>query len=55
MIALFCLFLALSASPFKSKNRLAAENAALEMGHIRIRSAGNGRIRLQSADAHGAR
>src|SRR6266699_2823704 len=29
MIALFCLFLALSASPFKSKNRLAAENAAL--------------------------
>ena len=24
------------------------------MGHIRIRSAGNGRIRLQSADAHGA-
>ena len=29
MIALFCLFLALSASPFKSKNRLAAENAAV--------------------------
>src|SRR5438046_10151260 len=29
MIALFCLFLPLSASPFKSKNRLAAENAAL--------------------------
>src|SRR6266516_639021 len=29
MIALFFLFLALSASPFKSKNRLAAENAAL--------------------------
>jgi hypothetical protein len=27
----------------------------VEMGHIRIRSAGNGRIRLQSADAHGAR
>jgi hypothetical protein len=29
MIALFWLFLALTVSPFKSKNRLAAENAAL--------------------------
>jgi hypothetical protein len=29
MIALFCLFLALFASPFKSKSRLEAENAAL--------------------------
>jgi len=29
MIALFWLFLALSVSPFKSKNGLAAENAAL--------------------------
>src|SRR5260370_42371611 len=29
MIALFWLFLAVSVSPFKSKNRLAAENAAL--------------------------
>jgi hypothetical protein len=27
MIALFCLFLALFASPFKSKSRLEAENA----------------------------
>jgi hypothetical protein len=30
MIALFCLFLALFASPFKSKSRLEAENAAGE-------------------------
>jgi hypothetical protein len=29
MIALLCLFLTLFASPFKSKSRLAAENAAL--------------------------
>jgi hypothetical protein len=29
MIALFCLFLALFASPFKSKSRLEAENASL--------------------------
>ena len=29
MIALFCLFLTLFASPFKSKSRLEAENAAL--------------------------
>jgi hypothetical protein len=29
MIALFCLWLALFASPFKSKGRLEAENAAL--------------------------
>jgi hypothetical protein len=28
MIALFCLFLTLFASPFKSKSRLEAENAA---------------------------
>jgi hypothetical protein len=31
MIALFCVFLALFASPFKSKSRLEAENAALLM------------------------
>jgi hypothetical protein len=29
MIALLCLFLTLFTSPFKSKSRLAAENAAL--------------------------
>src|SRR5437764_11684107 len=29
MIALFCLFLTLSVSPFKSKSRLEAENVAL--------------------------
>jgi hypothetical protein len=29
MIALFCLFLTLSASPFKSKSRLEAENAVV--------------------------
>jgi hypothetical protein len=40
MIALFCLFLALFASPFKSKSRLEAENAA---------PWGNGLV----ADAHG--
>jgi hypothetical protein len=32
MIALFCLCLALFASPFKSKGRLEAENAAIDQG-----------------------
>jgi hypothetical protein len=34
MVALFCLFLALFASPFKSKSRLEAENAALRRPQI---------------------
>src|SRR6266702_7429915 len=50
MIALFCLFLALSASPFKSKNRLAAENAALRHQLIVLQRRVRGRIQLTNGD-----
>src|SRR6184192_4574791 len=50
MIALFCLFLALSASPFKSKNRLAAENAALRHQLIMLRRKVRGRVQLTHGD-----
>src|SRR6266699_2425513 len=49
MIALFCLFLALSASPFKSKNRLAAENAALRHQLIVLQRRVRGRVQLTRA------
>src|SRR5207245_3680378 len=45
MIALFFLFLTLSVSPFKSKNRLAAENAALRHQLIVLQRRVRGRIR----------
>jgi hypothetical protein len=48
MIALFCLFVALFASPFKSKNRLEAENAALRHQLIILRRKVRGRIRLRN-------
>src|ERR1700716_3887137 len=44
MIALFCLFLALLASPFKSKSRLEAENAALRHQLIVLRRRVRGRV-----------
>jgi hypothetical protein len=44
MIALFCLFLALLASPFKSKSRLEAENAALRHQLIILRRKVRGRV-----------
>src|SRR3979409_2498433 len=50
MIALFCLFLALFASPFKSKSRLEAENAALRHQLIILRRKGRGRVRTTKSD-----
>jgi hypothetical protein len=50
MIALFWLFLALSVSPFKSKNRLAAENAALRHQLIVLQRRVRGRIQLTNGD-----
>ena len=50
MIALFCLCLALFASPFKSKGRLEAENAALRHQLILLRRKVRGRVRLTDGD-----
>jgi hypothetical protein len=50
MIALFCLFLALFALPFKSKSRLEAENAALRHQLIVLRRKVRGRVRLTNGD-----
>src|ERR1700694_2043915 len=50
MIALFCLFLALFASPVKSKSRLEAENAALRHQLIILRRKVRGRVRLTNGD-----
>jgi hypothetical protein len=50
MIALFCLFLALFASLFKSKSRLEAENAALRHQLIILRRKVRGRVRLTNGD-----
>jgi hypothetical protein len=50
MVALFCLFLALFASPFKSKSRLEAENAALRHQLIILRRKVCGRARLTNSD-----
>src|SRR5215204_1412453 len=50
MIALFCLFVALFASPFKSKSRLEAENAALRHQLIILRRKVHGRARLTNND-----
>ena len=46
MIALFCLCLALLVSPFESKSRLVAENAALRHQLIILRRKVRGRVRL---------
>src|SRR6201981_2999512 len=50
MIALFWLFLAVSVSPFKSKNRLAAENAALRHQLIVLQRRVSGRVQLTNGD-----
>jgi transposase InsO family protein len=50
MIGLLCLFLALVASPFKSKIRLEAENAALRHQVIVLRRNVGGRVRLTNND-----
>src|SRR6266436_895686 len=50
MIALFWLLLALSVSPFKSKNGLAAENAALRHQLIVLQRRVRGRVQLTNGD-----
>src|SRR5436309_3454496 len=51
MIALFFLFLTLSVSPFKSKSRLEAENAALRHQLIVLQRKLRGRVRLTNGPA----
>src|SRR3977135_261894 len=46
MFALLCFVLAVSASPFKSKSRLEAENVALRHQLIVLRRKMQGRVRL---------
>jgi transposase InsO family protein len=50
MFALFCFILAVLASPFKSKSRLEAENAALRHQLIVLRRNVQGRVRLTNND-----
>ncbi len=50
MIALLCFILALSASPFKAKSRLEAENAALRHQLMVLRRKVHGRVRLTNND-----
>jgi hypothetical protein len=50
MIALLCFFLTLFASPFKSKSRLEAENAALRHQLIILQRKVRGRIHLTNGD-----
>jgi hypothetical protein len=50
MIALLCFVLAVLASPFKSKSRLEAENAALRRQLVVLRRKVQGRIRLRNND-----
>ena len=50
MIALLCLFLALFASPFKSRSRLEAENAALRHQLIVLQRRVRGRVRHTNGD-----
>src|SRR6185312_17012835 len=50
MIAPFCLLLALFVSPFKSKSRLEAENAALRRQLIILRRKVRGRVQLSDGD-----
>ena len=50
MLALFCLVLAVLTSPFKSKSRLEAENAALRHQLIVLRRKVRGRARLSNND-----
>jgi hypothetical protein len=50
MVALFCLFLALFASPFKSKSRLEAENAALRHQLVILRRKVRGLVQFTNSD-----
>ena len=50
MIALLCFFLTLFASPFKSKSRLEAENAALRHQLIVLQRRISGRVQLTNGD-----
>src|SRR5436190_21612889 len=50
MIALFFLFLTLSVSPFKSRSRLEAENAALRHQLIVLQRRVRGRVQLTNGD-----
>src|SRR5436189_4448782 len=50
MFALFCFVLATLASPFKTKSRLEAENAALRHQLIVLRRKMPGRVRLTNSD-----
>src|SRR5271169_5422157 len=50
MIALICVVLAVLTSPFKSRNRLEAENAALRHQVIVLRRKMKGRVRLTNND-----
>src|SRR5271169_2886341 len=50
MIALLCFFLTLLASPFKSKSRLEAENAALRHQLTVLRRKVRGRVQLRNDD-----
>ena len=50
MFALVCFILAVMASPFKSKSRLEAENAALRHQLIVLRRKVQGRVRLSNND-----
>src|SRR6266852_6838496 len=50
MIALLCFFLTLFASPFKSKSRLEAENAALRHQLIVLQRRVSGRVQLANGD-----
>ena len=50
MIALVCFILAVLASPFKSKSRLEAENAALRHQLIVLRRKMRGRVQLTNSD-----
>src|SRR5437899_9292710 len=50
MIALLCFFLTLSVSPFKSKSRLEAENAALRHQLIVLQRRVRGRVQLTNGD-----
>ncbi len=50
MVALLCFFLALLASPFKSKSRLEAENAALRHQLIVLQRKVRGRVHFTNSD-----
>src|SRR5258708_10638302 len=50
MIGLLCFFLTLFASPFKSKSRLEAENAALRHQLIVLQRRVSGRVQLTNGD-----